>query len=172
MKSVFTLLLLAYAICLFSCGSDKNSQSAIVAKWNLQQQHAVLYRDSVKITDTVYNASAQTYGTAQFNANGTFSSSCVYTPGGNTLASTGSSASSTGTYSYTSTSFSIVPGLAGWFVYVAGTSSISTSGASYSAQVTTLTNSNLTIHSTSTYTATNITGIHYYSETSDLYYTR
>jgi hypothetical protein len=171
MKTLFTSLLLACLAFFFSCGSNKNSQSAIVAKWNLQQQHAVLYKDNVKIIDTVYNAAAKTYGTAQFNANGTFTSASVYTPPGNTLASVPTTANSTGTYSYSSTSFSIIPGLAGWFVYVTGTSSLSTS-ASYSAQVTSLTSSNLDIHTTNTFTVTDYTGTHIYNGTSDLYYTR
>jgi hypothetical protein len=49
MKATPVLVLVAYAACFFSCGSQKSDpQSPIVGKWSLQQEHVVVYLDKVK----------------------------------------------------------------------------------------------------------------------------
>jgi hypothetical protein len=173
MKPLLILLFAVCVACFYSCspGHDVTPQNLIVAKWNLQQQHAVLYEDNIKITDTVFNASAITFGVAQFNNNGSFTSSSVYRQGGNSLLAAASNESTMGTYTYSANAFTITPGLAGWFSYVTG-SSTSPTGNSTSAQVTTLTSSNLDIHATSTFGTTNITGPHTFNLEFDYYYTR
>src|ERR1700744_1873690 len=79
MRSISTIILLACAACFFSCRS-KNSdpQVSIVAKWNLQQEHVVVYRDDAKVLDTVLTASGQTHGMAQFNSDGSYTSLAAY----------------------------------------------------------------------------------------------
>jgi len=172
LKRLFTLVLLACSCCFFSCG-EKSEPSPIilVTTWNLQHEHAVLYEDNVKIIDTVYTASAKTYATVQFNANDTFSSSSLYTPSNTTLLNVPTSGATTGTYSYSANSFTIVPGLAGWFSYATGSSSGPVDESS-STQITTLSSSDLDIHATGTFGITNSTGVHIFNEVIDYYYTR
>jgi hypothetical protein len=124
----------------------------------------------VKIIDTVYNASAKTSGTVQFNTNGTFSSSSLLTPQGDSPYNV-PSASNSGTYSYSPGVFTIVPGLSGWFAYNAGSGSELTDDSS-SAQVTTLTASNLDIHITLTIGVTSKAGFHAFFQVTDYSYTR
>jgi len=166
------LALPVVAACFISCSpKNTNSPNLIVGTWHLQHEHAMLYEDSVKIMDTVYNASAVTYGTAEFNANGTFTSSSVLTPAGNSLSDVPSTGNTEGTYSYSANAFTTVPGLAAWFSYAVGSSSGPIDESS-SEQVTMLTSSNLDIHAAGTFGITNSTGLHIYSETIDYYYIR
>ena len=172
MKPLYILVLFTYAGCLSSCGGKNTiSPNVIVGKWNLETEHAVLSLDSARIIDTVYTASAKTYGSAQFNADGTFSSSSVLTPAGNSLTGVPSTASTNGTYSYSANIFTISPGLAGWLSFAVGSSS-GPVNESYSVQITSLTNSNLDIHGTSTFGITNANGPHTFSEVIDYYYAR
>ena len=172
MKLLYILIIFAFVGCFFSCGGKStNSPVTITGKWNLQQEHAVLYEDSVKIIDTVYNASAKTYGTAQFNADGTFSSSSLLTPANTSLTNVPTAANTKGTYSYSANVFTISPGLAGWFSYATGSSSGPIDDSS-SIQLTTLSSSNLDIHGTVTFGITNNTGLHIFTEVADYYYTK
>jgi len=168
------LLFLISLVCFFSCGKDNTSPPvSIIGKWNLQQQHVVMYKDKVKITDTVLTASATTYATAQFNKDGTFSSAAVYRPNNTSLLQFPgpSSSNDNGTYSYLGNVFTVTPGLSGWFIFGVGTSSPPT-GVSFSIQVTQLTASLLTIHTENTFTVTNGPVPHAYDEVFDLYYTK
>ncbi|HEY8781053.1 MAG TPA: hypothetical protein VIM16_05535 [Mucilaginibacter sp.] len=85
MSRKYLLLFSISLACFFSCGKDNTSpQGQIVGKWTLQQ-HVVLTIDNVRKTDTIFTASANTYATAQFNKDCTFSSASVYRPDNNSL---------------------------------------------------------------------------------------
>jgi len=168
------LLFLISVVCFFSCKKDNTSPPvSIIGKWNLQQQHVLMYKDKVKIIDTVLNASVTTYATAQFNKDGTFSSAAVYRPDNTSLLQFPgpSSSNDDGSYSYLGNMLTVTPGLSGWFIFGVGTSSPPT-GVSFSIQVTQLTAALLTIHSENTFTVTNGTVQHAYDEVFDFYYTK
>jgi hypothetical protein len=169
----FLLFSIAIA-CFCSCGKDNTSpQYSIVGKWNLQQQHVVMYLDKVKITDTILAASSTTYATAQFNQDGTFNSMAVYRPDNTSLLQNPgpSSANTTGSYSYSGGVFTLVPGLAGWFSFGVGSSSPPT-GVSSSIQITQLTASKLAVHTEGTFTVTYNNGSHAYDQLFDFYYSK
>lgn len=155
MKPLYFLVLSACVTFFCSCNPKKSDpQNPIVAKWTLQQEHAVLYKDNVKIVDTVLNASGATSGNIQFKSDGSFSSSSVFFPD-NSLnpGQQPSNASAAGTYSYSASSFSISPKPAGWYTFFTGTSSLST-GYSSAAKITSLSGSNLNLTNVSTFTVT------------------
>jgi len=148
--------------CLFSCGKNNNNPtpvSSIVGTWHLQQQAVLLYQDSVKITDTTLAAAATAYGTAQFNADGTFSSSSVYFSGNSSSLTNPppSTGKSSGKYSYSNNVFTISPGLAGWYTFVRGSTG-PLSNISSSIAITQLTATHLTVHTDNKFTLPTSTG--------------
>lgn len=172
MKPIHILTLVACSIFLFSCGSKKSDpQSPIVAKWTLQQDHAVLYKDGVKTLDTVLTAGGPTQGMAQFNSDGSYRSTSVFSTTNLYSRVSPSSTNVTGTYSYSASAFTVKPGLAGWFVFVAGSSTPAT-GYSSATQVTSLTGSNLNVATSNTFSVTDGTGAHTYTESNELFYTK
>lgn len=147
MKNKYLLLFCALLICfLFSCKKNNTAQQpvSILGKWNLKSQHAVFYIDGLLKVDTIFYASQVDFGFLQFNQNGTFSSTTVYV---NTLQNhdPGSSGNSQGTYVVSGNGFSISPGIAGWFNYVASTSPAPTLVSNFS-EVKSLTSSTLDVH--------------------------
>ena len=149
---------------LCACHEKNNTPTPvgpIVGTWTLQQQHVFMYQDTTTLADTTLSATATAYGTAQFNADGTFKSSSVY------LAGNGSSLSSpppveqktTGKYNYSNNVFTISPGLAGWYTFVIGTTGALTN-VSFTINITQLTASRLTMHTDNKFTATTATGTH------------
>jgi len=174
MDRKYLLLFAVCAICFFSCGRDNVApQSLIVGKWNLQQQHVVLDSNNVKVIDTILDASSTTYATAQFNSDGTYSSSSVYRPAVLLLLSKfqPTNQSNVGTYSYSANTFTVVSGLAGWFTFAIGSSAPPT-GVSNSVQITQLDATHLNVHTENTITVTYDNGQHSYDESFDFYYTK
>ncbi|MGN6178543.1 MAG: hypothetical protein ACTHNW_05150 [Mucilaginibacter sp.] len=173
MKPLYTFSLFACAICFFSCGSKKSAdpQSPIVAKWTLQQEHVVVTVDNATTLDTVLKPIGSTYGTIQFNSNGTYSASSVYNTGGTSLQQTigPSSQSITGTYSYSTTAFSIKPGFAGWYAYVTGSSTPPVTNLS-TVQITSLTQSALNASTVVNFSVTTGTGPHTINQACDYSY--
>lgn len=175
MRSKLFLFPLIFSICvLFSCHKEGNTlQTLIVGKWTLQQQHAVLYIDNVKVIDTVYNASSYAYADVQFNSNGTFSTSSRYLPTAlsQNLGTVPNTMNGNGTFSISGNVLTMKPGVAGWFTYPIGTSSLPTN-SSFTLQENQLTSSKLSLHTTSSFTFTNSGGSHTYNEADDYYYTK
>jgi len=174
MKSLHLFIVFACLTCFFSCGSKKSDpQSPIVAKWTLQQEHVVVTVDNTTTLDTMLTSGGATHGMAQFNSNGSYSSSAGYDPGNTSLSNKvpASSQSNTGTYSYSGTAFSIQPGLAGWYSYVTGSSTTPVTNSS-TIQVTSLTPSALNVHTSINFSVTYSPGTHTISQVCDFYYTK
>ena len=174
MKPLYAIILIACAGCLCSCGGKKNDpQSLIVAKWTLQQEHVVVTYDNATYMDTVLKAGGATHGVALFNSDGSYSSSSVYYTGstGSLQGLPPSDQNNTGTYSYSGSKFKIIPGLAGWYSFISGSSTPPVTNSS-ATQITSLTQSALTVHTDLNYTITNNTGAHTIDQACDLYYTR
>ncbi len=162
------------SLSLFSCHPDNNitPRSLLIGNWTLQQQHAVQIIDGVKHVDTVYNASATTYGNIVFNKDNTCSSASVYRPGNYLLnADPGGSSESKGTYSLSGNTFTAPPGISGWFFYATGSSTTPVS-TSNPVQITKLTASNLALHTDNSVTVTYNSASHTIEIISDFYYTR
>jgi hypothetical protein len=171
------ILLLAICMgCLLSCGKSNTNPapaSAIVGTWHLQQQHVLMYQDTTILADTTLAAAATTYGTAQFNSDGTFSSSSVYFSG-NATSLTGpppSEQKSSGKYNYSGSIFTISPGLAGWYTYAFGTTG-PISNIVFSIHITQLTSTKFTVHMEDKFVATTVTGTHTFDEVLDYYYSK
>jgi hypothetical protein len=169
------LVLLSISIlCFFSCTKDTNSpQALIVGKWTLHQQHVLLTIDNITKIDTIFTASGTAYATAQFNNDGTFSSASAYRPDNTSLSTWPgpTSGNTTGTYSYSGSVFTIVPGLSGWFSFGVGISSPPTDVSS-SIRIAQLDHSSLTVHDTNAFTLTIGSASHTYSEVDEYYYNK
>ena len=175
MRSIYALLTFTCALFICACSPNKSSapQNPIVAKWTLHQEHVVVTVDGATQLDTVLTAQGATYGTAQFNSDGSYSSSAGYDPGNTSLFNTvpASSQSSKGTYSYSTSGFSVVPGLAGWYSYGTGSSTTPTTSGRI-IQVTSLSSTALDVHTSITIGVTTGTGAHTITQVSDYYYTK
>lgn len=116
MRKLYTLLLLAATTIIYSCG-NKNANpapSTIVGKWNLQQQETKTYVNGAMTSDSLYTASADLVGTAQFNSDNTYTSQSQkwgMQLGTRTELAT---SSGTGNYTYSTSAFSITGTLAGF----------------------------------------------------------
>ena len=118
----FSLTLALIVTCLFSCKKDDKGnaspsrQSLIVGTWELQQQHYLMYVDGVKQKDTTYFASQNLEAEIEFTSTNTFTSASALSTGVNGGLSGGATAansSTSGTYSFTGTAFSMSAPIAG-----------------------------------------------------------
>jgi hypothetical protein len=175
MKPICVLFILACAVCLSACSPNKSSnpQNPILGKWTLKQQHVIVTVDGATQLDTTLIAQGATYGTVQFNADGSYSSSAGYDPGNTSIFNKvpATSQSSVGTYSYSASNFSVMPGLSGWYSYGTGSSSTPTTSGRI-VQVTSLSSSALNVHTSITIGVTTGTGAHTITQASDFYYTK
>jgi hypothetical protein len=162
--------------CLYSCATKNNTPtpvSPIVGTWSLKQQHVQMYQDTTTLTDTTLSAATTAYGTAQFNADGTYSTSGVYLAGnGSSLSSPPpSDQKSSGKYNYSDNIFTVSAGLAGWYTYAFGTTG-PISNIVFSIHITQLTSTKLTVHMEDKFVATTVTGTHTFDEVLDYYYSK
>ena len=186
----FLSILILATVFLNSCGKGgktmgltQSSQSLIVGKWTLQQEKYVQYIDGVKKQDTVINASQNNLALVQFNKDGTFTSTSSYLSG----VATGSlnsgvsnaSASTSGTYSFAGTVFSMssyVTGLASgnssFYGFTTATSIPVYSAVSSAMQINELTANRLNLHIEVIYTLTINSVPQTYKTVGDYFYTR
>jgi hypothetical protein len=172
MRSLIFILFVLFLTVSFSCSNSKNSdpqpsnaKATIIGNWILQKQHVVLYDNKVLIGDTIVNSSKTITATTQFNNDGTYQSVSSF-PG----ASGPSGINSHGNYTYSDSSFDVVPVLAGWYGFYI--TSPPPGNDTLQAKVTLLTLSSLNIHChiVGNYVIDGNNVVHNYDEQMDYYY--
>jgi len=157
MKTPNLLIIIVLACVFYSCSKGKDNaspsqQGLIQGTWKLQQQHLVLTENGVKQTDTTVSASSANGGDANFNADGTFTSSGYYnTPivNGHFTGPPEAAADSTnGTYSFTGNQLNMTSGISGFIfgvLYSISGSPVTYGPSSYTTKINQLSQSVLTI---------------------------
>lgn len=126
MRVFYVVVLVAFITLTFSCGNKNTNPapSTIVGKWNLTQQDSKTYLNGAIMSDSLYTASADLVGTAQFNQDNTYTSQSE--KWGLQLGTRAVLATSTatGSYIYTTSNFALTGSLAGLNLSVTGVSGV------------------------------------------------
>jgi len=182
----FYLFILA-SLFFFSCKPDKNSvapllasQKMIIGTWTLQQEQYTQYVDGQKQIDTTLNATEYNRAYVKFNGNGTFSSAGLYTSPNLGSLSGGlvtAADSTSGTFSFTGSTFSLSEPIAGLatgstLTAVSVTMAPVITPVSHSVSISQLTAQSLKIHTEYIYTYTVNSSSQTYKMDDDYYYTK
>jgi hypothetical protein len=158
MRKIYYLLLPVLLCGLAACHKGNGTmgtttqKAMLLGKWNLQQQHTVLYVDGVKQSDTTLTASAANISNVQFDANGSFASAAVAVFGqtGNLSGGLQTAVDSVkGTYSISASSFELSAPVAG---FISSGASFSTGPVpvmtlvSHTDQISKISAASLTLH--------------------------
>jgi len=186
-RPYYFYLFVFVSVLFFSCKPDKNSvaplqasQKMIVGTWTLQQERYSQYVDGQKQVDTTLNATEYNRAYVKFNGNGTFSSASIYaSPNFGSLSGglTSTADSTSGTFTFTGSTFSLSEPIAGLatgstLTAINVTTAPVIKPVSHSVSIIQLTSQSLKVHTEYIYTYTVNNLSQTYKMDDDYYYTR